>query len=281
MKILVLGGDRRQKLLFELLEKENARVSGVFSKAEYEKADSISSFDVLILPVPCSKDGKTVFSSDETLKIELETVSNHLKDGGVVFGGAFPSEFRLALEKKGAKIFDFLENESFALYNAYLTAQGALRLLLENTEEYIVSKRVLVTGFGRISRALSRMLLSLGADVYVAARKERDLTEARAMGLKAIETRELGSAVFLFDFIFNTVPSKLFSSSDVSKMKKNVVYFELASSPFGAQRGDFEKEKRSFVPGGALPGKFCPVSCAEKMKLIISDHINKSGDNIE
>ncbi len=281
MKILVLGGDRRQKLLFELLEKENGRVSGAFSKAEYEKADSISSFDVLILPVPCSKDGKTVFSSDETLKIELETVSNHLKDGGVVFGGAFPSEFRLALEKKGARIFDFLENECFALYNAYLTAQGALRLLLENTEEYVVSKRVLVTGFGRISRALSRMLLSLGVDVYVAARKERDLTEARAMGLKAIETRELGSAVFLFDFIFNTVPSKLFSSSDVSKMKKNAVYFELASSPFGAQRGDFEKEKRSFVSGGALPGKFCPVSCAEKMKLIISDHINKSGDNIE
>lgn len=281
MKILVLGGDRRQKLLFELLEKENARVSGVFSKAEYEKADPISSFDVLVLPVPCSKDGKTVFSFDETLKIELETVLNHLKDGGVVFGGGFPSEFRLALEKKGAQISDFLEDESFALYNAYLTAQGALRLLLENTEEYIVSKRVLVTGFGRISRALSRMLLSLGADVYVAARKEKDLTEARAMGLKAIKTCELGSAVFLFDFIFNTVPSKLFSSSDISKMKKNAVYFELASSPFGAQRGDFEKEKRSFVPGGALPGKFCPVSCAEKMKLIISDHINKSGDNIE
>ena len=281
MKMLVLGGDRRQKLLFELFEKDGARVSGVFSKAEYEKADSLSSFDVVLLPVPCSKDGKTVFSSDETLKIELETVTGHLKEGALVFGGAFSPSLRLELEKRGAKIFDLLEDEDFVIFNAYLTAQGALRLLLENTSELLASKRILVMGFGKISRALSRLLFALGADVYVAARKKKDLTEARAMGLKAIEMRELGSAVFLFDFVFNTVPSRIFSLADVLKMKKSVVYFELASSPFGAQRGDFEKAKRAFVPGGALPGRFCPVSCAEKMKPIISDYIKKSGDNIE
>ena len=154
-----------------------------------------------------------------------------------------------------------------------LTAQGAVRLLLENTREYLVSKRVLVAGFGRIGRALAKMLSSLGLDVYVAARRSQTLAEASALGYKALDTAEIESTVYIFDFVFNTVPERIFSSECVSLMKSGAVYFELASSPYGAERGDFEKSKARFVSGSALPGRFCPRSCAEAVFGRISKYI--------
>lgn len=272
-KTVILGGDNRQRILKEILDENKIQNDSAFTQKELSALGQLSQYGTLILPLPCTKDGKMLFSDENGFSLPLSLVAESVRAGALAIGGNMPQVFCEELSKRGADVLDYFKDESFTIYNAFLTAQGAVRLLLENTREYLVSKRVLVVGFGRIGRALAKMLSSLGLDVYVAARRSQTLAEASALGYKALDTAEIESTVYLFDFVFNTVPERIFSSECVSLMKSGAVYFELASSPYGAERGDFEKSKARFVSGSALPGRFCPRSCAEAVFGRISKYI--------
>lgn len=272
-KTIILGGDERQKELYTLFKKRNCDCTAVFEKNELQDNFSLKNFDFIVLPIPCSKDGKTVFSTDKTLELELSFVLEGVKENTVLFGGNFSDSFRAGAEEKGAKVFDLFSEKDFALYNAYLTAQGAVRLLLENTKEYVVSLPALVTGFGKVGKATAFFLSSLGLDVYVFARREEARLEASALGFKTVSKKELSFCLHLFSFIFNTVPSKLFEKKDVLSMKDGAVYFELASRPFGAAEEDFENAGAEFVFGGGLPGRFCPLASAKEILRRIEKYL--------
>ena len=107
------------------------------------------------------------------------------------------------------------------------------------------------------------------------------MTEASALGFKTIEKGNLSFCVHLFDFIFNTVPNRLFAAEDVYRFKRGAVYFELASSPFGAEKSDFEKSEATFVFGGGLPGKYCPAAAAKEIERRIEIFLEKKGDTLE
>ena len=279
--MLILGGDERQQRLAELFEKENVRVYPAFDNAALEKLRPLSAYETIILPVPCSKDRKHVFSKNGALSLSLDAVAAAAGNTTRIIGGGFPDGFCAAAQDNKAQLFDLLGEKDFALFNAHLTAQGAVRLLLENTKQYVVSKRALVTGFGKIARPTALFLRSLGLDVYVAARRRENLTECGALGFKALDIGDVSSYVRIFDFVFNTVPARLFSKSDIHHMKDGAVYFELASSPYGADESDFEASGASFVFGGGLPGRFCPESCAEKIKESVENFFKKRGETIE
>lgn len=273
-KTIVIGGDERQKELYSLLKAEGKSCAAIFEKSELQNNLPLSDFDVMILPLPCSKDGKTVFSAENKLKLELSSVVEGVKNGTVLIGGNFSDSLRQAAEEKGATVFDLFAEKDFALYNAYLTAQGAVRLLLENTKEYVVSLPALVTGFGKIGKTTAIFLRSLGLDVYVFARRSETRLEARLLGFKTVSQNELSFCIHLFSFIFNTVPNRIFEKDDISHMKSGAVYFELASRPFGADKKDFENEKAAFVFGGGLPGKFCPLASAKEIEKRINKYLD-------
>ena len=272
-KTVILGGDKRQRILKEIFDENKIPNDFAFSQTELSALAPLSDYETVILPLPCTKEGKTLFSDDVSFSLPLSFVAEGVRPGALVIGGNMPQELLKELSRRGADVLDYFKDESFTVYNAFLTAQGAVRLLLENTSEYLVSKRVLVAGFGRIGRAAAKMLSSLGLDVYVAARRRETLSEISALGYKALDTAEIESSVFLFDFVFNTVPAQIFTGESVSLMKSGAVYFELASRPFGAEIKDFEKSKARFVSGSALPGRFCPRSCAKAVFTRISKYI--------
>lgn len=278
---VILGGDERQRELFRLLSAEKITCAAAFEKEELHSLENLSSFGVFILPIPFSKDGKTVFSEGGKLELTLSSLEEKLQKNSVVIGGNFSDSFRSAAQEKGAVLFDLFGEKDFAVFNAYLTAQGAVRLLLENTKDYVVSRRALVTGFGKVGKATAVMLRSLGLDVYVFARRSEVRCEARAMGFKTLGKSELSPCVHLFDFVFNTVPAKLFEKQDVLHMKSGAVYFELASKPFGAEESDFEGSNAAFVLGSGLPGRFCPSSCAKEIFRRINKYFELQGDKLE
>ncbi len=280
-KTIIIGGDKRQRALFKLLKAKGINCFAVFEKNDLETLKNLSEYSAVILPIPVSKDGTTVFSENEELNIKLADIRANLSKEGKVIGGNFSDSFRAQIQEKGATVIDLFAERDFALYNAFLTAQGAIRLLLENSEDYIVSKRVLVTGFGKVGKATAQFLRANGTDVYVFARRREVQTQAKAMGFGIIKTGELSSLVRFFDYIFNTVPYKIFDKSDIKHMKKGAVYFELASSPFGADREAFLESEAVFVSGSGLPGRFCPLACAKEIENRIDKYLEKESDCIE
>ncbi len=268
--VLILCGDDRSVRLYRLLERQNRpvfRLTAVNDSEETRRA--VRESETVVLPLPAVRGGCL---SGDAAATPWQTVFSWFNSAQRVFGGAFTKEQTAFLEARAVPCFDFLRDESFARYNAALTAQGALRLLLEHTEAYLPAQRVLITGYGRVGKALARVLTSLGCDCFVAARSALQKQEAVLAGCKALSPAEIARTAFLFDVICNTVPANLFSKETLRVLRPGCLFLELASAPFGADPQDFAGLPLTYLAGGGLPGRYCPAAAAAAMlRCIDSD----------
>ena len=97
-----------------------------------------------------------------------------------------------------------------------------------------------VIGYGRIATVLSDKLTALGAQVYLYARKERDLARAAQrhlfpMRLESVRGKKSALCYLPRDcrVIFNTVPYPLFTREVLETIPRNCLYIDLASAPGG------------------------------------------------
>ena len=138
--------------------------------------------------------------------------------------------------------------------NAVPTAEGAIQLAMEELPVTIDGAKCLITGYGRVGRTLSKRLVSLGAQVTVAARKFADLAWAKSTGCETLELENLADAGD-FDVIFNTVPVMLFGRGYPQGHGKETLLIDLASPAGrrGLQRGggDADQDHLGTVPAGA------------------------------
>lgn len=257
-EVAVITNNRVQKEVAALLQKKGVNSVGVEASDEKSVKEAFADCKKIVLPFPSTRSNLVFLSEDKA-------ISDYFSHEHTVIGGMIRDDLKAELEKNEIKFYDYFENEAYVLKNAHLTSQGALRLLLENTEEFLVGKRVLVTGFGRIGKSLAIMLKSLGMKVFVAVRREEAAAEALACGFEVFSFKALSGTLFYYDYIFNTVPSSVFSYRDVSRIKETAIYFELASSPFGAEKKDFELLGKNYVHGGALPGRYYPKAVARNI----------------
>lgn len=271
-KILIIGGDGRHSSLNTLLLKK-----GYLSKHIFEEEDSqvlkndISKADIIILPLPVSKDNKTILCSIGGLALNLDELLDYISPFASVLGGMISEELERRLTEKNIACYDYYTDEAFVKFNAHLTAQGVLKLLLENSNDYVVSQKALVTGFGRVSKAVSFFLKGLGVDVYVAARRREQRSEAEAYGIKTLSIGDIEKTVYIFDYIVNTVEQRIFTKQSIRTLKNNALYIEVASSPFGADKDDFDIFGKKYIFAPQLPGRFYPEQSAGAILKSIED----------
>ena len=270
--IVIIGGDKRQKMLSDILSNQGFVCRYIDSEEEFLKENCIFKNDIIVLPVPISKDREYIYSSNETFKLCISDVLSRADSTNFIFGGRITEAVKVYLTEKKIGYFDYSECEEFEIYNAYLTGLGAVKLLLENTEYDIKKKKALITGFGKVARFTAQEMLKAGCDVYVCARNKVQTAQAECSGCKIIEFEKRSSCLYLFDFVFNTVPENIFNLEDVVHLKGK--YFELASAPFGVRKEFFKGREDKYIFGGSLPGKYLPCSAAEKLAEITVKHIN-------
>ena len=270
--LIILGGDKRQEHLLTVLQKDGYNCEILKKSAEKIK-DVISDKRYIVLPVPVSKDRRHLYCSNKDFVLSFEELVDRLTEKQILFGGGFTKEMTEIMERKNIVYYDFNNNEDFLVYNAFLTAQGALKLLLDNTEKDITNRNVLITGFGRIGKSLALMLNNLNMHVTVCVRKDTQLNMASYLGFDSIRYDELREKIADADFIFNTVPERVFDTVCMEKAKSDTLYFELASSPFGADKNQLEANGIRHIDGGSLPGRYTPYSAAEKIARTIENLI--------
>ncbi len=147
--------------------------------------------------------------------------------------------------------------------NAFLTAEGAVGMAIQEYEGAVNGSRCLVTGFGRIGKALCLDLKGLGAAVDCCARKSQDLTAIRALGCRPLRYREAGGG---YDLIFNTVPARVLTAQLLSRQRPDALIIELASRPGGV---DLEAAARLGLrvrEAPSLPGRMSPRTSGELIK---------------
>ena len=270
-KICVFGGDKRQRYIAEMLCPRGVET---VSKSDDISKEKLSVFDCFLLPVPVTRDGYRLGVENDILLMDLFEA---LPYECTVIGGKIPRFFADHLITKDIQICDFYEDKEYIWKNAKITAEGALMLLMSESEFSLEGVKALVCGYGRIGKCLSEILGAHGVDVTVAARKKEVLLEATIFGgfeTEHIEYSRVGSPDThgRYDVIFNTIPSRIFDDENASILE-NSIYIELASAPYGGDGETIEKYCKKYILASGLPGKYAPQSDAEEAFKAISRHI--------
>ncbi len=242
------------------------RAVHIFSSERRGLDEIPSGTDVVILPVPFSRDGTTLNAPLYGDAIPLSLLDPYLA-GRTVIGGAFSEDFTTRLTASGSVPFDLLRREEFAVLNAIATAEGAVALAISSTQTTLHSSECLVTGRGRIARLLADRLRAFGAHVTVAARKPSDLVWISAAGMRPIHISEIGAD--RYDIIFNTVPALVLTGESLARCRGDCLIIELASAPGGVDRAAAERLGVRIIDAPGLPGKVAPVSAAAAIEKTV------------
>ena len=269
---LVAGGDLRQVYTAAHLAKHYNVYAAGFSesvripenvKVLRSLSDMPCRADVLILPLPVSQNGVFVSTPLGKDNIPLTALFSVLSDDALIFGGRIDAETEKIFRNNSKEAIDYLEREELSVLNAVPTAEGAVQIAMEEMATTIFGQKVLITGHGRISKVLVKILCGMGADVTVTARKYSDLAWAEIYGCKGVHTSQLTERAGDYSLIFNTVPSVILGEEVLRKVGSDTLIIDLASKPGGV---DFEIARTlglKVVWALSLPGKVAPISAGE------------------
>lgn len=207
MTIETYGTERRVAVAAELAR-------GLFQK------------NLIFFPVPTTKDKIHPTGSDVPLSETLVGLTSE----SVVVGYSLPSDYKSAVEERGAKLLDLALDEKFLTDNADITADGALGYILTSAVKSPRDTAFGIVGYGRIGSRMARMLLFLGARVRVYTSKETTRLELCKCGVECCEVKEGEEYSFDgIDILINTAPKDMTASFKDGARPHGMRVIELAS----------------------------------------------------
>ncbi len=255
-KITVLGGDSRLTTAAEILRGYGYEVDIPAAPCE----DDYRSSDVLLLPVPTTRDGETLAAPNIKKKIYLADIARSTPDSTLILSCNYMFE--------GKRCIDYGKNDAYCLLNAVPTAEGAIALAIEKTPFTLWGSRALVIGCGRVGRILADRLKALGCRVTVSARKSADFALISAAGYYTAKTAEIKKHLNC-DIIFNTVDVKVIEDDDFKKCTASLIVDLSSKGGFNAAAAEENGITAIKAPG--LPGKTAPQTAGEILARTVRD----------
>ena len=275
LKIIVLGGDNRQKLLHEHLT-NNGYCSNLDAYNNTYNYQNISNCDVAILPTVATKDGVTLNAPMCSEIISLDDLFENIRPEKHIICGKLPKTHQEKLKEKGVKLFQYTDNDVFKTINAVPTAEGAVAIAISETQETICGSNCLIIGNGCIGKSLTKILKGMGATVTVSARKELDFSLLWADGIDYINTITLNEQeLSKYDIIFNTVPGRIISHKKIAELTDRHLIIDLASLPYGFDHERKNELKCKLLLSSSLPAIYAPKTSVFATQKVIENYINE------
>ena len=279
-KIAVIGGDLRSVYLAGMLAKKHNVISFgqemAKIKTEAMKIDNLKSAieisDIIIGPVPFSKDGKNVQTIYSSQKIEIDELVKYCK-GKILIAGAIPNEVIALAKELDIRVIDIMKIESLTVLNTIATAEGTLEIAMRNTKKVLHGSKVLVLGYGRVAKVVAKVFSAVEAEVTCAVRKPEAFAWIEVDGFKAININELGKNLGEFDIIINTPPTLILNRKKLRLIKKDCLVIDLASYPGGVDVEAAKELNINFEWALGLPGKVAPITAAEHIYKVLREVI--------
>lgn len=276
-KISFIGGDRRQIYMQSFFESLGYETEAFAANGnEIINQTEIRNSDAVILPLPVTDKNGKISSNSET-KYKIADIADMMTENTVVLGGMINEKSKQIFYEKGIKTYDYFAREEVAVNNTVPTVQGILKTIFNNIDYTLFSSRCAVFGFGRIGKAIADALFALGADVTVFARKEADIALIGTKRLSSCRISQKDNIINTFDIIINTVPAMMIDKNTLLKVNKNVLIIDIASSPYGVDFAEAEKEGIKAMLCPSLPGKTAPVSAGKILAQGILNIMKEEG----
>lgn len=271
--ILIIGGDSRQQYMADYFENMSFNVS-VYGLPEKKRKcvkdikNAIQQNDIIILPLPATKDGKYI-SSQIPMKETIDDIIGCINEKQFVFAGMISKGLEAKIAKKTVNIFDYFKREDVTIRNTIPTAQGILKTMIDNIEYTIHSSKCAVFGYGRVAKVTADILSSIGAEVTVCVRKNADIAAVEIKGLNGCMISDFHNISHDFDIIINTVPSVVINREILENVRPDCLIIDVASAPYGTDFAAAFELGLNAVQCPSLPGKVAPKTAGK----IIADAI--------
>ena len=287
MKFAVLGGDMRILKLTGLLAADGHSVHvfgmdrmppepGVIQSETLQEACSGAA--AVLLPLPATNGQGSVTSPLSSRILPCEAALQAVELGCPVLAGRITPDLAQAARKAESRLTDYFLREELIVANAAATAEGAIQLLMEETDACILGLRVLVIGYGRIGKLTAHRLRAMGAEVTVSARKCADIAWIRAMGYTPAETGALEDVLGSFDAVVNTVPALVLDEARLMRLRQDCVCIDLASNPGGLDFAAASRLGLRAVWALGLPGEVAPRAAAAAIREAVYNILREGGD---
>ena len=265
VEVAVIGGDKRNVHLARILQAKGCNVicygtpeeeSNKKCKVANSLQEAVESADIIVGGIP----------------FQEKNMKEYVKTGQRIFGGVLPQEWKDEVEQLGILCFDFMKEDTIAIYNAIATAEGTILEAIRYKDTNIHKSKSLIIGFGRCAKILAQKLKGLDAEVTISCRKETDLMLAKAFGFHSIPFSNLSEEIQEYEYIYNTVPAVVMKENMIQKMRKDAIIIDIASGKGGV---DFEAAKLYQIPAylcPGLPGKYASYASA----TILAEYIMKN-----
>lgn len=278
-KIVVIGGDKRQVYLAQILAAKGYDVSvyglceRVCDKRIQETAalkEALKEADAVAGPVPFLRSGK-ITGTYTAPDLNVEALLDGMPEAAVLFAGNIPDDVKSCAVRKKLRVYDMMQDEMVAAANSVAAAEGAAAEAITRSPVNLTKSRCLVLGYGRCGSALTRLLKSFSCTVSVFEKDRRRAAEASVLADGAVSSDELPDVVREADFLFNTVPERILTEDLLRSVKKGAWILDLASAPGGVDYRAAEALSVNAVLLPGLPGRYAPFSSAQ----ILADFMEK------
>ncbi len=278
--LAILGGDRRLIYTANRFFEEGFRIQcfglpdvplQAFKCHTLEKA--LSGADAVLLPVPMSRDQKTLFAPALKEPLLIKDLFRSIPSTLPIFAGS-TSSFQ------DSRLIDYAARPDFASMGAIPTAEGALLLAIEHLPCTVNQMPVGIVGFGKVGKAAASLFRAAGASVTVFARRDEVCTVASQLGYSAASIAELPEYAGDFRCLINTVPALVIDDHVLCRMKQYALILELASAPYGVDFKIAEQLGIKVVLAGGLPGKYSPESSGEAVFQVVYHLLKEFTDTL-
>ncbi|MGN0299707.1 MAG: dipicolinate synthase subunit DpsA [Lachnospiraceae bacterium] len=275
VEFAVIGGDLRQYYLARQLANHSVITYAIPTPPQMPPMPEASSLQkavtqahYILAPIPLTKNKTHLQANISSNELRLSNLVRYLHDGQHFYAGCIPEEFIQKCMEKNVFTKDFMKNEEIALFNSIATAEGTLAEMILHSPDNLQGSSVLITGFGRCARTLSRKLKVLDCQVTICARKPSDRFEAQTAGYAALSFESLPTKISHFSLIINTVPAPIFTDDLLANCVAGTQFIDIASLPGGIS-GSAEKFPIHVHHALSLPGKYSPKASGEKLAQLI------------
>lgn len=282
--ISIIGGDLRIVKLVDMLNAdgynvytyglEQANIDDIQKCKSIEEVSEKS--DIIVSSIPFTSDGVNVNTPFSKNKISIEEVAKYIK-GKTFIAGRIEEELYQKFSE--TKVIDLLKREELTVLNTIATAEGIIQIAMEESTKTLHGSKILVMGFGRVSKILSNMLKGIGAEVYCETRTTVNCAWIKAYGYNPILLDELDEELNKFDVIINTIPHIILNKERLKKVKKDCIIIDIASNPGGVDRNSAKELGIKMIWALSLPGRVAPITSAEFIKETLENIIKDLKNN--
>jgi dipicolinate synthase subunit A len=247
LSIAIVGGDEREQEIARLAARTGAVVrahgfpwpeDGIEGVTHTGTAiETMRDADYALLPIPRGVDGALyALQAPEPIRIE-EALFTPLRPGAQVICGRITPILAEASKDLPLTMHEYDPDPELMRLRAAAVVEGVLQTAIAHTDVTIHGASVAVVGFGNIGSVLTRRLLTLGADVHVAARNPIQRAAAVADGARSLPLTELPQLASQLSMIFSTVPARVVDRSVLERLPRGSLVLDIVPPP---DRSDLE-----------------------------------------